>query len=98
MKIYKMTDCQPFPFLMVDNFFTEKQLEGIWKELNFYEGKTVLDTTNIAKNAGQAMAQVKRIYLERVYRAEGRALSDILNSLNENLFKIFLCFGVYFVR
>ena len=71
MKIHKMTDCQPFPFLMVDNFFTEKQLEGIWKELNFYEGKTVLDTANIAKNAGKAMAQVKRIYLERVYRAEG---------------------------
>ena len=65
MKIHKITDCQPFPFLMVDNFFTEKQLEGIWKELNFYEGKTVLDTVNIAKNAGKDMAQVKRIYLEK---------------------------------
>ena len=86
MKIHKMTDCQPFPFLMVDNFFTEKQLEGIWKELNFYEGKTVLDTANIAKNAGKAMAQVKRIYLERVYRAEGRALSDILTNFDDNLF------------
>ena len=85
MNIHIKTDCQPFPFLVVDDFFTKEQLVGIWKELNFYEGKTVTDEHNVARDKGKKMAQVKRLYLDNIYKPQGRHLSSILSSMDLNL-------------
>ena len=62
VKVYK----EPFPHLIVENFYDEKELELIWEELNFYTkpGK-LLD----AKDYGgvQGRTNAKALSLDSLY-------------------------------
>lgn len=85
MKIYNITDNQIFPFLMIDDFFDEEVLKSIWNELNFYEGKTYLETEIIAQIKGKPMGTVKRLYLDKIYAGDQRHISDILSNYQKRL-------------
>jgi len=81
----------PFPHLIVDNFYNNKELELIWEELNYYTkpGK-LFEAENYGGVVGYTTA--KAILLDSVYRdfseAKGnnyRPISNIL-TVNRKLF------------
>ena len=89
VKVYK----EPFPHLIVENFYDEKELELIWEELNFYTkpGK-LLD----AKDYGgvQGRTNAKALSLDSLYANYklngGPNYRNISNILNVNR-KLFTC-------
>jgi len=81
----------PFPHLIIDNFYNEKELELIWEELNFYTkpGK-LLEAKDYGGVVGYTNA--KALMLDAVYRdfsgndgVNYRNLSNIL-TVNRKLF------------
>jgi Rps23 Pro-64 3,4-dihydroxylase Tpa1-like proline 4-hydroxylase len=73
------------PYLVIDNWFSEKELNSIWKELEFYsereklarsEDNLTVTPTDLQKNP---LAFSYRIYLDNFYKFEKRNISTILN-------------------
>ena len=82
---------EPFPHLIIDNFYNEKELELIWEELNFYTKPGKLFE---AKDYGGVVGYTdsKAILLDSLYRNNSnnnginwRKLSNIL-TVNRKLF------------
>ena len=75
----------PFPLMVVENFYNEEELSLIWEELNFYTkpGKLlnaegyggIVDRTN-----------AKALILDEIYTKQYRNVSNIL-TMNRKLFK-----------
>ena len=84
--------CEPFPLMVVNNFYNEFELELIWKELDFYTAPNKLLP---AKNYGGVVGytNAKALLLDDIYRdrtkekekANFRNVSNIL-TLNRKLF------------
>tara|TARA_A100001011_G_scaffold303617_1_gene317712 strand:- start:63 stop:719 length:657 start_codon:yes stop_codon:yes gene_type:complete len=91
-EVLQVTQFQdPFPHLIVDNFYNEEELELIWEELKFYTkpGK-LLDVKDYGGVDGYTTA--KAIMLDSLYRnntkndgVNWRSLSNIL-TVNRKLF------------
>lgn len=76
----------PFPFLMVENMYTEDELKLIWNELEFLTHADKLespDVTATAYDEGEILKQNHGIFLDFAYR--NRNLSNILK-LNRKIF------------
>ena len=59
--------CEPFPLMVVNNFYNEFELELIWKELDFYTAPNKLLP---AKNYGGVVGytNAKALLLDDIYR------------------------------
>ena len=75
---------------VVENFYSEDELNLIWKELEFYQGKFLsseftepafIEGTNISKK------QNKGLFLDQLYSPNKRHISNIL-TLNTKIFDI----------
>ena len=77
---------QPFPHLIVKNFYNEKELELIWEELKFYTKPGKLYD---AKDFGGIVDDTnsKAIILDQLYRNYSNN-----NSISINLWFIGFCF------
>ena len=77
MKIVPILKNDLFPFLVIDDFYSEDQLNLIWKELDFLHNKIKPEHEIVAKRNGEPIASVKRIYLDALYNH--RETSNILS-------------------
>ena len=76
---------KPFPHLIVENFYNEKELELIWEELNFYtKPEKLLEAKDFGGVVGATNSHA--IALDSVYNpAKYRPISNIL-TVNRKLF------------
>ena len=74
----------PFPHLILYNFYNDNELKLIWEELNFYTKK---DKLLEAKDYGGIPEKTnsKAIWLDKVYLDKYRSLSNIL-TVNRKMF------------
>ena len=75
---------EPFPHLILYNFYNDEELKLIWEELNFYTKK---DKLFEAKDYGGIPERTnsKAIWLDQVYSDKYRSLSNIL-TVNRKMF------------
>ena len=75
---------EPFPHLILYNFYNHKELKLIWEELNFYTKK---DKLFEAKDYGGIPERTnsKALWLDQVYSDKYRSLSNIL-TVNSKMF------------
>jgi hypothetical protein len=87
MKIHSYTD--PFPFLYIEEFYTQDELDLIWKELDFYvsnrENIFIPDLLSAHEN-GQPLKSNSGVFLDEMH-ANNRSASHILN-FNRKLFEV----------
>lgn len=85
MKILPFKENPVFPFLLIDDFYNEKEEKLIWQELDFYtidkfisnkDDKTLLRAVD--EKTGKSKNSSYRIYLDQVYQANSRHVSNIL--------------------
>ena len=85
--------CEPFPLMVINNFYNQQELDLIWKELDFYTAPNKLFT---AENYGGVVGytNAKAIVLDDLYKnyennekgANFRNISNIL-TVNRKLFE-----------
>ena len=85
--------CEPFPLMVINNFYNQQELDLIWKELDFYTAPNKLLT---AENYGGVVGytNAKAIVLDDLYKnyeknekgVNFRNISNIL-TVNRKLFK-----------
>ena len=85
--------CEPFPLMVINNFFNQQELDLIWKELDFYTAPNKLFT---AENYGGVVGytNAKAIVLDDLYKnyennekgVNFRNISNIL-TVNRKLFE-----------
>tara|TARA_R100001086_G_scaffold100696_1_gene50421 strand:- start:2876 stop:3499 length:624 start_codon:yes stop_codon:yes gene_type:complete len=85
MKIFPILKNDLFPFLVIDDFYSEDQLNLIWKELDFLYDKIKPEYEIVAKRNGEPIASVKRIYLDSLYNH--RETSNILSIFPQSLYR-----------
>lgn len=71
-----------FPYLIIDNWYSKKEEELVWKELNFLTsiGKEKLlraENTAVARHDGKALGKSYRLYLSEIYNNNVRDTSHI---------------------
>tara|TARA_B100001094_G_scaffold318606_1_gene362399 strand:- start:743 stop:1393 length:651 start_codon:yes stop_codon:yes gene_type:complete len=75
------TDDPTHPFLTCDNWFTPKEEEQVWKELDFFTNEDSIDHSSngpVALDAkGNQLASNFRVYPEDIYTLDGRDISAI---------------------
>ncbi len=84
--------CDPFPLMIISNFYNEEELDLIWKELDFYTAPNKLLTAKnyggIVENTNAKALLLDDIYLDKTNDKEKinfRNISNIL-TLNRKLF------------
>ena len=84
------------PHVIIDNWYTEKELESIWHEIELYNDrknyivKQAHKTTDVAhNNSGKALSNAFRFYLNNFYTHEGFKLSTIHHCLYKQRSKEF---------
>tara|TARA_R100000005_G_C4995093_1_gene201985 strand:- start:682 stop:1332 length:651 start_codon:yes stop_codon:yes gene_type:complete len=76
-----------YPHIIIDNWYTEKELENVWKELDFYCSQDIInidkaENTIVAKDKdGEAKSNAFRFYLADMFTIKGATFSHILKSL-----------------
>ena len=81
-EIRTIKDNPMFPFVLVDNWYTPEEEQGIWKELEYYASNPIDKAEDgiVAKGAnGESKGKHNRYYLDKIYRDESRKQSNILN-------------------
>jgi hypothetical protein len=74
-----------FPFLIIDNWYTEEEEQLIWKELNFFTSfsKNIIprseNQSDVASLNNVPLSKSYRFYLDTYFTEEGRKFSHILN-------------------
>jgi len=71
-----------FPFLIVDNWFSEKELSNIWKEIDFLSSRENLERAETNKDVatfddGTPKAKAFRVFYEELYNDEGKNHSHL---------------------
>lgn len=77
----KITDC-----LVIDNFYSPKEQEDIWEELDYHLDSFYLDKEGCAQDGDIPLANLSRIYLDELYRNK-RDHSNILTHYSKILSK-----------
>ena len=75
---------EPFPHLIIKNFYNEDELKLIWEELNYYTKPGKLLESKDYGGAGK-YTNAKALVLDLVYVNKYRSLSNIL-SVNRKIF------------
>ena len=71
-----------YPYVIVDDWYTEEEEKAVWKELDFYntmDQKARAENTIVAKKNGVPLANSYRFYVEDYYRQNHRHVSKILS-------------------
>jgi len=88
MNVKYVTD--PFPYTLIDDFYDQKELDGIWQELDFYSYPEKLDPSDKTFPAldmhGNALKKNNGLQLDELYR-DKRIISNIL-SINRKILKL----------
>lgn len=76
------------PFLIVDNWFSNKELRSVWKELDFLSSRNDLeraeDNDDVAKKKdGSSKAKAFRIFYDEIYNDTGRLHSHLPLTLDK---------------
>ena len=69
-----------FPYLYIDNWYTKKEEEKIWKELDFHSSNELnrAEDTIVSKDKkGKPLGSSYRIYLNEIYTLKGQFLSPV---------------------
>ena len=75
----------PFPLMVVENFYNEEELSLIWEELNFYtRPEKLLDAEGYGGIVDRTNA--KALILDEIYTKQYRNVSNIL-TMNRKLFQ-----------
>ena len=75
----------PFPLMVVENFYNEEELSLIWEELNFYtKPEKLLDAEGYGGIVDRTNA--KALILDEIYTKQYRNVSNIL-TMNRKLFE-----------
>ena len=75
----------PFPLMVVENFYNEEELSLIWEELNFYtRPEKLLDAEGYGGIVDRTNA--KALILDEIYTKQYRNVSNIL-TINRKLFQ-----------
>ena len=71
--------------VVIDNWYTKKELKRVYKELDFYTTKEKLITQhgNVAVKDGRDQADCYRVPLDSYYSQSGRKLSDIISLMEK---------------
>ena len=73
--------CDPFPLMVINNFYNEKELKLIWKELDFYtEPNKLLDAEEYGGVVGYTNA--KALLLDEIYKKSKDGKSNLRNISN----------------
>ena len=77
----------PFEHVVVDDLFTEEELNLIWREIDFLDSKLLppKDTGSAKDEKENLLKSNKGIFLDDIYTAKGREVSDILK-VNRKVF------------
>ena len=78
MKVHSHTD--PFPFLFIEDLYTEEELRLIWCELDYYQSNKVVlesNTNPSVTDDGKPRTKKKGCFVDNVF--ENRDCSSILN-------------------
>ena len=78
MKVHANTD--PFPFLFIEDLYTEEELRLIWCELDYYQSNKVVlesNTNPSVTDDGKPRTKKKGCFVDNVF--ENRDCSSILN-------------------
>jgi Rps23 Pro-64 3,4-dihydroxylase Tpa1-like proline 4-hydroxylase len=83
-----------FPYLIIDNWYTKKEEQMIWKEIEFYSsiGKENLlraETTIVAKKNEKPLGKAYRVYLDTLYNFNYRNNSNIIRLMEKQRTKEF---------
>lgn len=75
-----------FPYIVIDNYYTEDEYKLIWEEINFlcYDYKLPKSTGSATDDMGNRLKNNRAVYLDNVY-GNDRSISSIL-SINQKLF------------
>jgi len=79
---------QPFPFLVIDNWYDKETEKSIWSELNFLSSRNkqeqlrAEDTIVARDKDGTAKGKSYRWYLDRLYTEEGENYSAVTQNIN----------------
>lgn len=81
------------PYLVIDNWYTQTELEAVWYELNMYATQPIYEkaeNTVVAKNLnGVAKSNAFRFYVWDYYTQKGRIISPILRAMYKQTSKAF---------
>ena len=73
--------CDPFPLMVINNFYNEKELKVIWKELDFYtEPNKLLDAEEYGGVVG--FTNAKALLLDEIYKKSKDGKSNLRNISN----------------
>jgi hypothetical protein len=78
----------PFPYILIDEFYTDEELELIWKELNFILNENNLldpSKTGSATDNGVLLKNNSGFFLDSLY---GRRESSNILRINRKIFEI----------
>ena len=78
MKVHSHTD--PFPFLFIEDLYTEEELRLIWCELDYYQSNKVVlesNTNPSVTDDGKSRTEKKGCFIDNIF--ENRDYSSILN-------------------
>jgi len=78
MKVHANTD--PFPFLFIEDLYTEEELRLIWCELDYYQSNKVVlesNTNPSVTDDGKSKTNKKGCFIDNIF--ENRNHSSILN-------------------
>ena len=78
MKFTLCTDNKVFPYMLIDDFYTDDQQSEIWEELEYYRKENLYSDGKLEDGYGVSpAANLNRLYLEELY-PDNRQDSNIL--------------------
>ena len=81
------------PYLVIDNWYTQEEINAVWHELNMYATQPIYEkaeNTVVAKNLnGVAKSNAFRFYVWDYYTQKGRIISPILRAMYKQTSKAF---------
>ncbi len=83
---------EKFPFIVIDNWYSENEELAVWKELDYYFCnnrfyKRAENQSDIARKDGEALGKTNRLYLDNIYN--NREHSIIINMMYKQRSKQF---------
>ena len=85
MKFILCTENKAFPYMLVDDFYTDDQQLEIWEELEYYRKENLYSDGRLEDGYGVSpAANLNRLYLEELY-PDHREYSSILKEYKKIL-------------
>ena len=87
------SNTSPFPYLYIENLYTDKELELIFNELDYFQSNENIflsDSLEATDTQGNSLAIKKSLFLDHIFR--NRDFSNILKINSKKIFKPgFIC-------